>query len=304
MCTKNSVHVFLAIHSFLHPQKYKETPMHPYEIENLKARAVVLRRHVLTMNCCAGSGHPGGALSAVEIVTYLFEKLLRLSPENATDPYRDRFVLSKGHACMVLYAALAEKGFFSVEEFRTLRQVGGMLQGHPDRLKTPGVEFNSGSLGQGFSFALGCALGGRLAGSDLRVYALLGDGEMNEGQVWEGLMFGAFHHLDNLVAVIDHNNLQSDDHCNRVTALHPLGQKLSAFGWHVQEINGHDFGEIATAFDEAAATKGRPSVIVARTVKGKGISFMENNPKWHGSLAPIGAEREQALRECGIGDLR
>jgi transketolase len=273
------------------------------QLLQLTTEARVLRQHIIAMNCHAGSGHPGGALSSVEIVTYLFQRVLRLSAGNPGAPERDRFVLSKGHGCMVLYAALAEKGFFSKEEFRHLRQVGGMLQGHPDRLKTPGVEFNSGSLGQGFSFALGCALGGKLLSRNFRVYVLLGDGEMNEGQVWEGLMFGAFHRLNNLVAIIDHNNLQSDDKCCNITALDPLYDKLGAFGWHVQEIDGHNFEEIAGAFYSASQTKEKPSIIIAKTIKGKGISFMENNPKWHGSLAPVGQDRDQALRECGLEDI-
>jgi transketolase len=256
------------------------------------------RQKIISMNCFAGSGHPGGALSAVEITAYLFEKVLRNDPINPDNPDRDRFVLSKGHACLVLYAALCGKGFFGSEELKKLRHVGGMLQGHPDRLKTPGVEFNSGSLGQGFSFALGCALGGKLTKRNFNVYVLLGDGEMNEGQVWEGLMFGAFHKLDNLVAVVDYNKLQSDDYSSNVTALEPLYDKLVAFGWHVQEIDGHDFREIGNAFDRAHKMKKRPSIILAHTIKGKGISFMENVPKWHGSLCPMGAEQDQAFKEC------
>lgn len=273
--------------------------MEAHMLEELSAKAHTLRKHIITMNCYAGSGHPGGALSAVEIVAYLFARELRFGNANQYDPGRDRFVLSKGHACMVLYAALAEAGFFSAEEFKRLRHVGGMLQGHPDRLSTPGVEFNSGSLGQGFSFALGCALGGKRSGRDFRVYVLLGDGELNEGQVWEGMMFGAHHGLDNLAAVIDYNKFQSDDLCAHVTALEPLADKCRAFGWHTTEIDGHDFGEIEAAFERARGTRGKPSVIIAHTIKGKGISFMENNPKWHGSLAPCGEERACALRECG-----
>lgn len=266
----------------------------------LKEKARELRKSIIEMNCNAGSGHPGGALSAVEITAYLFHCEMNFSTENCKDPDRDRFILSKGHSCLVLYAALAQLGFFSTGEFKGLRRIGAMLQGHPDRLKTPGVEFNSGSLGQGFSFALGCALGAKRGGRESRIYALLGDGELNEGQVWEAMMFGAHHRLDNLVAIIDYNKLQSDDLCSNVTALEPLAQKLESFGWHTLEIDGHDFTEIAGAFKGAREEKGRPTVIIAHTIKGKGISFMEGNPKWHGSMAPEGAERAQAMRECGI----
>lgn len=270
------------------------------KISQLSDHANSLRRHIISMNCYAGSGHPGGALSAVEIIAYLFSEVLRINPGNPQDPNRDRFILSKGHACLALYAVLADKGFFSPEEFKKLRHVGGMLQGHPDRLKTRGVEFNSGSLGQGFSFALGCALGFKLTKCNYNVYVLLGDGEMNEGQIWEGLMFGAFHQLDNLVAIIDYNKLQSDDYSSNVTGLEPLYDKLIAFGWHVQEIDGHDFGEIGNAFDRAQKMKRMPSIILAHTIKGKGISFMENVPKWHGSLCPTDVEQEKAFIECGL----
>jgi len=269
----------------------------------LSQKAKELRKYIILMNCYAGSGHPGGALSSVEIITYLFHREISFFPDNRNDPDRDRFVLSKGHSCPVLYGVLAQKGFFGVEEFKRLRHVEGMLQGHPDRLKTPGVEFNSGSLGQGFSFALGCALGGKRAGRGFRVYVLLGDGELNEGQVWEGMMFGAHYRLDNLVAIVDYNKYQSDDLCSNVTALEPLAEKFTAFGWHTMEIDGHSFQEIGDAFKEARTVKGRPSVIIAHTVKGKGISFMENNPVWHGSLAPQGEERVRALRECGLDDI-
>ena len=274
--------------------------MNPDLLARLRRFAAELRASIIVMNCHAGSGHPGGSLSCVEIVSWLFDQEMRFSPENMTDPDRDRFILSKGHSCLALYAALAEKGFFSKDAFRSLRHVDGMLQGHPDRLKTPGVEFNSGSLGQGFSFALGCALGAKRAGRRSRAYALLGDGELGEGQVWEACMFAAHHALDNLVAVVDYNKFQSDDLCTRITALEPLAAKFAAFGWHVLEIDGHDFREIANAFARARAMAGRPTVIIAHTVKGKGVSFMEGVPKWHGSLCPSGEERACALRECGL----
>lgn len=270
----------------------------------LKQFAVQLRKQIITMNCHAGSGHPGGSLSSVEIVTYLFAKEMNFSLKNSTDINRDRFILSKGHSCLVLYAALAQQGFFGVEEFKKLRHVGGMLQGHPDRLKTPGVEFNSGSLGQGFSFALGCALGIKRKNLTSRIYAILGDGELNEGQIWEGMMFGAHHQLDNLVAVVDYNKYQSDDLNTNITALEPLMDKFKAFGWYSMEIDGHDFREIGNALDRAKKIKGKPSIILAHTTKGKGISFMENNPIWHGSLAPQGEERVCALSEVGCEDLK
>jgi transketolase len=269
----------------------------------LNSIARMIRKDIIMMNCYAGSGHPGGALSSVEIVTYLFEKELNFSPKNYNKPSRDRFILSKGHSCLVLYAALAYKGFFNPEAFKQLRHVGGILQGHPDRLKTPGIEFNSGSLGQGFSFALGCALGAKRKHLKFRTYALLGDGELNEGQIWEGMMFGAHYKLDNLVAIVDHNKFQSDTLNINITALQPLSDKFRAFGWNVTEINGHDFSEIRHALNTVKKVKGVPSIIIAHTVKGKGVSFMENNPKWHGSMAPQGNERIRALKEVNCEGL-
>ncbi len=297
-----------------------------------------LRKHIITMNCYAGSGHPGGSLSAVEIITYLFHKEMNFSVDNYKLPNRDRFILSKGHACLVLYAVLAQKGFFDVKEFEKLRHVDAILQGHPDRLKTPGVEFNSGSLGQGFSFALGAALGAKRGKNkqynaqpqpntntntqtnpyssankdnsdskvienkhikeDFRVYTMLGDGELNEGQIWEGFMFGAFQKLDNLTAIVDYNKYQSDDLNSNITALEPLMDKFKAFGWNAVEIDGHNFEEIENSFKTARCVKEKPTVILAHTIKGKGISFMENNPKWHGSLCPSGEEKIQAFKEC------
>lgn len=271
--------------------------MYCFTDNDLLKNARDLREYIITMNHFAGSGHPGGSLSAVEIVTYLFHKEMNFSIENYRSFERDRFILSKGHACLVLYAVLAQMGFFKTDEFKSLRKVNGMLQGHPDRLKTPGVEFNSGSLGQGFSFALGVALGGKIKRKNYRVYTLLGDGELNEGQVWEGFMFGKYHCLDNLVAIVDYNKLQSDNYNTNITALEPLVDKFKSFGWYVIEINGHSFSDIGFALDRASKIKGIPSIILAHTIKGKGISFMENNPKWHGSLAPNDKEKELALTE-------
>jgi len=234
----------------------------------------------------------------VEMVTYLFWKEMNYNRDNCDHQDRDRFILSKGHSCLVLYAALARKGILSTEEFKCLRQVDSTLQGHPDRLKTPGVEFNSGSLGQGFSFALGCALGGKRSAKNFRVYTIVGDGELNEGQIWEGMMFGAFYKLDNLVALVDYNKYQSDDLNSNVTSLEPLMDKFKSFGWFSLEIDGHDFNQIEDALEQARKSKGKPTIILANTIKGKGISFMENNPKWHGSLAPQGKDREKAFQEC------
>ena len=277
--------------------------MNASKYDELEKFAAELRKSIIIMNCHAGSGHPGGSLSCVEIISWLYCNEMNYCTENMNDPARDRFILSKGHSCLSLYAALAEKGFFSKEEFKTLRHAGGMLQGHPDRLKTPGVEFNSGSLGQGFSFALGCAMGAKRAGRKSRIYALLGDGELNEGQIWEGCMFAAHHNLDNMVAIVDYNKLQSDDLNTKITAIEPLNDKFKAFGWHVIEIDGHDFREISNAFTRARAMAGKPTMIIAHTVKGKGVSYMENVPKWHGSLCPTGKERECAMRECGCEEL-
>ncbi len=267
------------------------------EEKRLAKLAAVLRRDILSMNCYAGSGHPGGSLSAADILACLYFSELKIDPEKPLWEERDRFVLSKGHACPVLYAALAERGYFSKEEFKKLRHINGMLQGHPDRLKTPGIEFNSGSLGQGFSFALGAALAGRYRQKNYRVYVLLGDGELDEGQVWEGLMFGAHYKLDNLLAIIDYNKLQSDDFNSNIMNLEPIVDKLKAFNWFVIEIDGHDINQILHSFEKAKRMKGKPAVIVAHTIKGKGVSFMENHPKWHGSLAPNEEELSIALKE-------
>ncbi|WP_319762425.1 transketolase [Maridesulfovibrio sp.] len=277
--------------------------MDQFKYQELENFAAELRKSIITMNCYAGSGHPGGSLSCVEIISWLFCREMNFSPANMDHPERDRFILSKGHSSLTLYAALAEKGFFSKKEFKKLRHVDGMLEAYPDRLKIPGAEFNSGSLGQGFSFALGCALGAKRAGRSNRTYVLLGDGELDEGQIWEGCMFGAHYSLDNLVAVVDYNKLQSDDFNGNITALEPLNDKFKAFGWHVIEIDGHDFREIENSFFRARTTPGKPTMIIAHTIKGKGISYMENVPKWHGSLCPTGEERECALRECGCGEL-
>jgi transketolase len=265
-------------------------------IAEMEAVAKRLRRHIITMIGKAGSGHPGGSLSAVEIVTALYFKLLRHMPSDPRWSDRDRFILSKGHAAPLLYATLAECGYFPVDELSTLRQLDSRLQGHADRTITPGVEMSSGSLGQGLSFALGVALAGRLNSQDYRVYVLLGDGECDEGQVWEGAMATAHFKVDNLVAIVDNNGLQIDGWNRDVMNLDPFNRKWQAFGWHVIEVNGHDLSQLGLALEQAKLVKGQPTVIIAHTIKGKGVSFMENNPDFHGK-APNAEEVEIALKE-------
>ena len=265
-------------------------------LDEMSSMVKKLRRHVIMMIGKAGSGHPGGSLSAAEIVTALFFKILRLDPANPRWAERDRFILSKGHAAPILYAALAERGYFPVEELATLRILGSCLQGHCDMTATRGVEMSSGSLGQGLSFGIGIALAGRLDARDYRVYVLMGDGECDEGQVWEAAMASAHFKLDNLVAIVDHNELQIDGWNRDVMSLEPLAEKWKAFGWHAIEVNGHELSQLIAAFDEAKGVKGKPTVIIAHTIKGKGVSFMENNVDFHGK-APTLAEMEKALEE-------
>jgi transketolase len=274
----------------------KVLPGQELSMEELVQMARRLRRHVVTMIAQAGSGHPGGSLSAADIITALYFKELRYDPTNPQWPERDRFILSKGHAAPILYAALAESGYFPVTELSTLRQLGSCLQGHTDRTMTPGVEMSSGSLGQGLSFAIGTALAGRLDKRSYRVYALLGDGECDEGQVWEAAMAAAHFKLDNLLAIVDHNGLQLDGSNREIMNLEPLADKWRSFGWHAIEINGHDFPAILGAFQKARQIKGQPTVIIALTVKGKGVSFMENKVEFHGR-APTAEEMAKALKE-------
>ena len=266
------------------------------DIEQLKEKSKILRRHIIRMLGEAGSGHPGGSLSAADIVTALFFHEMRLDPANPRWPDRDRFVLSKGHAAPVLYAALAERGFFPAGELKTLRKLGGRLQGHPDMRKLPGVEMSTGSLGQGLAAANGMALAARLDRKDYRVYAVLGDGELQEGMVWEAAMAAAHYKLDNLAAFVDHNGLQIDGPVTEVMSPEPVADKWRAFGWHTIVVNGHDMGQILDALAEARTVKGKPAMIVAETVKGKGCSFMENQCDWHGA-APKPEEVRQALDE-------
>ena len=265
-------------------------------IKEMEAIAKRLRRHIVSMIGKAGSGHPGGSLSAVEIVTSLYFKVLRHKPQDPCWPDRDRFILSKGHAAPMLYATLAECGYFPIDELTTLRQLDSRLQGHTDRTATSGVEMSAGTLGQGLSFAIGVALAGRLNSQQYRVYVLLGDGECDEGQVWEAAMAAAHFKLDNLVAIVDNNGIQLGGWNRDVMNLEPFNKKWNSFGWHVIEVDGHNFSELIEAFGQAKLIKGQLTVIIAHTIKGKGVSFMENNPDFHGK-APNAAEMEIALKE-------
>ncbi|MFQ5861474.1 MAG: transketolase [Dehalococcoidia bacterium] len=254
-----------------------------------------LRRTVVTMIATAGSGHPGGSLSAVELLTALYFRVLRHKPEDPRWPDRDRFILSKAHGVPILYAILARCGYFPQEELGTLRKLNSRLQGHA-HIMTPGVEMSGGSLGHGLSFGIGVALAGRVDGKDYRVYVLLGDGECDEGQVWEAAMAAAHYKLDHLTAIVDRNRIQNDRFTSEVMELEPLADKWRAFGWHVQEVDGHNLSQVLEALGEARRVQGQPAAIIAHTVKGKGVSFMENNPDFHGR-APNPEELEQALRE-------
>lgn len=264
----------------------------------LKEKSRLIRRDIIEMLHKSGSGHPGGSLSATDIVTALYFHQMNIDPKNPKWVDRDRFVLSKGHAAPVVYAVLAEKGYFDKKELSNLRQVNSMLQGHPDMKGTPGVEMSTGSLGQGFSAASGMAIAGKMDNKDYRVYVLLGDGELQEGIIWETAMSAVHYKLDNLTAIIDYNKLQIDGTNSQVMGVDPITDKFTAFGWNVLEIDGHCFEDIITALEEAKNTKGKPTVIVAHTIKGKGVSFMENQVGWHGN-APKDDDREKALKELG-----
>ena len=264
----------------------------------LKKLACKVRMGVIEGTFNAKSGHPGGSLSIADIITYLYFEEMNVDPKNPAFEDRDRFVLSKGHTAPALYSALALKGFFPFELIKTLRKPDSILQGHPSMRYTPGVDMSTGSLGQGISAAVGMALGAKLKGKDFRVYTALGDGEIEEGQVWEAAMFAGNRKLDNLVAVVDFNNLQIDGALDEVNSPCPIDEKFAAFGWNVIVINGHCFDEIDEAFKKAKETKGKPTCIVAKTVKGKGVSFMEDKCDWHGS-APNAEQYEQAMKELG-----
>ncbi|QZY57402.1 transketolase [Crassaminicella profunda] len=264
----------------------------------LKKNATEIRKGIIKAVHAAGSGHPGGSLSAADILTTLYFYKMKVDPKNPKWEERDRFVLSKGHAAPVLYATLAEKGFFPKEELLKLRHMGAMLQGHPDMKRVPGVEMSTGSLGQGFSCSIGMTLSSKLDGKDTRVYALLGDGEVQEGLVWEAAMAASHYKLGQLTAILDYNGMQIDGLNDEVMTINPIKDKWESFGWHVLEIDGHNFEEIIKALDEAEEIKDQPTMIIAKTIKGKGVSFMENQVGWHGS-APKDEEAEKALKELG-----
>ncbi len=265
-------------------------------IQDLENQAKAIRRDIMMMIHQAGSGHPGGSLSATDIVTALYFNVMNIDPENPRWEDRDRFVLSKGHAAPVLYAALAESGYFQKEDLKHLREIDQHLQGHPDMKGTPGVDMTTGSLGQGISAAVGIALAGKLDQKEYIVYAVIGDGESQEGQVWEAVMAAAHFKLDNLVTILDHNRIQLVGPCCEIMSVEPAAEKFKAFGWHVIEIDGHNMEEIVKALTEAKAYKGKPVMIVAKTVKGKGVSFMENTAAWHGN-APGDEDLQRALAE-------
>lgn len=263
--------------------------------EELKKKANLLRYHVIEMTYAAGSGHPGGSLSAADLIAALYFRVLKHDPSNPAWEERDRFVLSKGHVAPVLYAALAESGYFPVEDLKTLRQIGSKLQGHPVRGKVPGVEMSTGSLGQGLSMACGIALAGKMDSADYNVYCLLGDGELQSGQNWEAMMFAAHNKLNNLIAFVDRNRLQIEGDTEKVLSLDPLPEKWMSFGWNVFEIDGHDINRILGAIEEAKASDS-PSVIIMNTFKGKGVSFMENKAEFHGRACKP-EEYEKAIAE-------
>lgn len=255
-----------------------------------------VRKGIVTAVHSAKSGHPGGSLSAADIYTYLYFEEMNIDPKDPKKADRDRFVLSKGHTAPGYYSTLAHRGFFPVEDLTTLRKVGSYLQGHPDMKHIPGVDMSSGSLGQGISAAVGMAISAKLSDDDYRVYTLLGDGEIQEGQVWEAAMFAGSRKLDNLVVIVDNNGLQIDGNIEDVNSPYPIGAKFEAFNFNVVEIDGHDFDQIADAFKQAKECKGKPTAIIMKTIKGKGVSFMENQVSWHGS-APNDEQCKQALEE-------
>lgn len=265
-------------------------------ITELKQTAVEVRKGIVTATHAAKSGHPGGSLSATEIFTYLYFEEMNIDPKNPKMEDRDRFVLSKGHTAPGLYSALANRGYFPVKDLETLRHTGSYLQGHPDMKHIPGVDMSSGSLGQGISAAVGMALSAKLDNADYRTYTLLGDGEIQEGQVWEAAMFAGARKLDNLVVIVDNNGLQIDGDIADVCSPYPIAEKFKAFNFNVMEIDAHDFDQIADAFKKARATKGMPTAIIAKSIKGKGVSFMENQASWHGS-APNDEQYAQAMAD-------
>ncbi len=279
--------------------------MNTQTLAELKLSAARVRKMIIEGTHCAKSGHPGGSLSSADILTYLYKKEMNINPDNPNNPDRDRFVLSKGHAAPLLYAVLAECGYIPKEDIKTLRKIDSYLQGHPDMKGTRGVDMTTGSLGQGISTACGMALAGKLDGKDYRVYTILGDGESEEGQVWEAAMFAAHYKLDNLCAFLDLNRLQIDGPVAEVMNPMPLDKKFEAFGWNVIVIDGHNLEEIEDALTKARETKEKPTVIIANTIKGKGVSFMENQVSWHGvapndeQFAAANSELDTLIKELG-----
>ncbi len=265
-------------------------------IDELEHIAQQMRCDIIQMIREAKAGHPGGSLSATDIVTALYFRVMRIDPQNPTWPDRDRFILSKGHACPVWYAALANRGYFDKSHLKTLRKLNSILQGHADMNKTPGVDMTVGSLGQGICAGLGMALGAKQQKQDFHVWVVIGDGESQEGSVWEAAMAGAKWKLDNLTVIMDKNGLQNDTFVNNVMPVDPMPDKWKAFNWNVIEINGHQMAEVVNALETALTVKGMPTIVIAHTVKGKGVSFMENKPEWHGQ-APNDAQAQQALQE-------
>ena len=270
--------------------------MDAHAVLNLKRIATNIRNGVITAVASAGSGHPGGSLSIADIMAYLFFEKMNIDPKNPKNPDRDRFVMSKGHCSPALYSTLAHRGFFPVEDLSGFRQVSSYLEGHPNMNTVPGVDMSTGSLGQGFSAAVGMGMAGKLDKKDYRVYVMLGDGELEEGEVWEAAMCAAHYKLDNLTAFVDYNGLQIDGKITEVMNPEPIGDKFKAFGWEVISIDAHDFNQIEEAVKHAENFKGKPTVIVARSIKGKGVSYMENQAGWHGS-APKKEQAQQAFDE-------
>lgn len=266
------------------------------EILELKKIANEIRKDIITSVFSAKSGHPGGSLSSADILTYLYFEEMNIDPKNPQKQDRDRFILSKGHVAPVYYSTLANRGFFPKEDLKTLRKIGSYLQGHPDKKHIPGVDMSTGSLGQGISAAVGMALSAKLGNDNYRTYTLLGDGEIQEGQVWEAAMFAGHKKLDNLVVIIDNNGLQIDGNIEEVCSPYPIDEKFKSFNFHVINIDAHNFDEIKMAFDEARSIKDKPTAIIAKSIKGKGISFMENQACWHGS-APNEEQYELAMKE-------
>jgi transketolase len=268
------------------------------DLSELQSIARTVRRDIIEMIGAAKSGHPGGSLSAVEILVTLYFDVMKHDPANPTWPQRDRFILSKGHAAPVLYSVMAETGYTPKDQLNTLRRIGSIYQGHPDRRFIPALEASTGSLGVGLSLGIGMAEAAKLDKSPSRTYVVLGDGEIQEGQIWEAAMFAPFHKMDNIVCIVDYNKIQLDGFTKDIMDLEPHAEKWRSFGWNVLDIDGHDLGALQEAFATVKATKGKPTCIIANTIKGKGVSFMENNPKYHG-VAPTNEELEKALQEIG-----